>query len=152
MDFGGQPLLKMNNGLMIPQLGFGVLGIGELADTEKACLEAIKIGFRHIDTAHLYDNERGVGAALKKCGLPRKDIFITTKLAPTDLLDNKSINFCVTNEKSHGKLNVTFLIFSYYISRYENKIVTLQHLKGLINNERRSEDCNLPDRRRTNTD
>ncbi len=90
MDFGGQPLLKMNNGLMIPQLGFGVLGIGELADTEKACLEAIKIGFRHIDTAHLYDNERGVGAALKKCGLPRKDIFITTKLAPTDLLDNKT--------------------------------------------------------------
>jgi diketogulonate reductase-like aldo/keto reductase len=85
MDFGGQPLLKMNNGLMIPQLGFGVLGIPELSDTEKACLEAIKIGYRHIDTAHLYDNERGVGTALQKCGLPRKDIFITTKLAPTDL-------------------------------------------------------------------
>ena len=77
MDFGGQPLLKMNNNLMIPQLGFGVLGIGELEDTEKACLEAIKVGFRHIDTAHLYDNERGVGTALQKCGLPRKDIFIT---------------------------------------------------------------------------
>ena len=85
MDLGGLTLLKMNNNLMIPQLGFGVLGIGELEDTEKACLEAIKVGFRHIDTAHLYDNERGVGTALQKCGLPRKDIFITTKLAPTDL-------------------------------------------------------------------
>jgi len=66
------------------------LGIGELEDTEKACLEAIKVGFRHIDTAHLYDNERGVGTALQKCGLPRKDIFITTKLAPTDLGEKKT--------------------------------------------------------------
>ena len=90
MDFGGQPLLKMNNGLMIPQLGFGVLGFKELEDTEKACLEAFKIGYRQIDTAHLYDNEKGVGTALQKCGLPRKDIFITTKLAPTDLGEKKT--------------------------------------------------------------
>ena len=66
MDFGGQPLLKMNNGLMIPQLGFGVFLIKDLAEAEKACLEAFKVGYRHIDTAHRYDNERGVGAAIKK--------------------------------------------------------------------------------------
>ena len=90
MDFGGQPLLKMNNGLMIPQLGFGVLGMKDLEETEKACLDALKVGFRHFDTAHLYDNERGVGTALQKCGIPRKDIFITTKLAPTDLGEKKT--------------------------------------------------------------
>ena len=89
MDFGGQPLLKMNNGLMIPQLGLGVLGFKDLEDTEKAFLEAFKIGYRQIDTAHLYDNEKGVGAAIQKCGIPRKDIFITTKLAPTDLGEKK---------------------------------------------------------------
>ena len=58
MDFGGQPLLKMNNGLMIPQLGFGVYLIKDLAEAEKACLEAFKVGYRHIDTAHRYDNEK----------------------------------------------------------------------------------------------
>ena len=46
MDFGGQPLLKMNNGLMIPQLGFGVYLIKDLAEAEKACLEAFKVGYR----------------------------------------------------------------------------------------------------------
>ena len=61
MDFGGQPLLKMNNGLMIPQLGFGVFQIKDLAEAEKACLEAFKVGYRHIDTAHRYDNEKGKG-------------------------------------------------------------------------------------------
>ena len=84
MDFGGQPLLKMNNGLMIPHIGFGVYLIKDLSEAENACLEALKVGFRHIDTAHRYDNERGVGAAIKKSGIPRKDIFITSKLSPTE--------------------------------------------------------------------
>ena len=95
MDFGGQPLLKMNNGLMIPQLGFGVYLIKDLAEAEKACLEAFKVGYRHIDTAHRYDNERGVGTAIKKSGIPRKDIFITTKLSPTEFgeeVSYKAIN------------------------------------------------------------
>ena len=72
MDFGGQPLLKMNNGLMIPQIGFGVFLIKDLAEAEKMCLEAFKIGYRHIDTAHRYDNEKGVGAAIKKKWYPKK--------------------------------------------------------------------------------
>ena len=84
MDFGGQPLLKMNNGLMIPQIGFGVFLIKDLAEAEKMCLEAFKIGYRHIDTAHRYDNEKGVGAAIKKSGIPRNEIFITSKLSPTE--------------------------------------------------------------------
>ena len=62
---------------------------------EKACLEAFKVGYRHIDTAHRYDNERGVGTAIKKSGIPRKDIFITTKLSPTEFgeeVSYKAIN------------------------------------------------------------
>ena len=92
MDFAGQPLLKMNNGLMIPQIGFGVFLIKDLAEAEKACLEAFKVGYRHIDTAHRYDNEKGVGAAIKKSGIPRKDIFITSKLSPTEFGEEVSYN------------------------------------------------------------
>ena len=92
MDFRGQPLLKMNNGLMIPQLGFGVYLIKDLAEAEKACLEAFKVGYRHIDTARRYDNERGVAAAIKKSGIPRKDLFITSKLSPTEFGEEVSYN------------------------------------------------------------
>ena len=118
MDFGGQSSLKMNNGLMIPQLGFRVLIIGELADTEKAWLEAIKIGFLHIDTVHLYDNERDVAAALKKCGLPRKDIFITTKLAPTDLLENKTDEAIDAMLKRTGTEYIDLLLIHHPFNDY----------------------------------
>ena len=84
MNFQGPPLLIMNNGLTIPQLGFGLFMIKDLAEVERACLEAFKVGYRHIDTAHRYDNEKGVGAAIKKSGIPRKDLFITSKLSPTE--------------------------------------------------------------------
>ena len=88
----GQPYLRMNNGLMIPQLGFGVFMIKDLAEVERACLEAFKVGYRHIDTAHRYDNEKGVGAAIKKSGIPRKDLFITSKLSSIEYGEEVSYN------------------------------------------------------------
>lgn len=77
------PSLPLNNGLAIPQFGFGVYQI-DPAETEAACLEALRLGYRHIDTAHAYQNERGVGAALRKSGLPREEVWITSKLWPTE--------------------------------------------------------------------
>lgn len=79
-----QTYLTMNSKYKIPQFGLGVYQISGDAETEKACLEAFKLGYRHIDTAHAYQNERGVGAAVKKCGIPREEIFITSKLWVTD--------------------------------------------------------------------
>ena len=79
-----QTYLTMNSKYKIPQFGLGVYQIPGDAETEKACLEAFKLGYRHIDTAHAYQNERGVGAAVKKCGIPREEIFITSKLWVTD--------------------------------------------------------------------
>ena len=52
--------------------------------TEKACLSAFEIGIRHIDTAHAYENERGVGSAIRKSGIPRGELFITSKLWVSD--------------------------------------------------------------------
>jgi 2,5-diketo-D-gluconate reductase A len=73
------PNITLNNGVEIPQLGFGVFQI-EPADTEKATLDALEVGYRHIDTAEMYGNEREVGLAVRGSGLKREDIFVTSKL------------------------------------------------------------------------
>ncbi|AZC14387.1 aldo/keto reductase [Microbacterium sp. ABRD28] len=73
------PTLKLNDGHEIPQLGYGVFLVPP-EDTERAVSEALEIGYRHIDTAAIYRNEEGVGAAIAKSGIPRDELFITTKL------------------------------------------------------------------------
>lgn len=71
--------ITLNNGVKMPKLGFGVFQIAK-EDCERCVLDAIKVGYRHIDTAQSYFNEEEVGNAISKCGLPRKDLFITTKV------------------------------------------------------------------------
>ncbi|MYR08896.1 aldo/keto reductase [Gordonia sp. SID5947] len=73
------PTITLNNGVQIPQLGFGVFQIPP-EETEAATLTALEVGYRHIDTAEMYGNEKGVGAALAASGLDRRDVFITSKL------------------------------------------------------------------------
>ncbi len=71
--------LTLRNGVEIPQIGFGVFQIPE-ADTERCVLDALEVGYRHIDTAQAYHNEKQVGEALKHSGLKREDVFVTTKV------------------------------------------------------------------------
>ena len=78
------PFLELNSKFKIPQFGFGVYEIKGDEATEKACLSAFEIGIRHIDTAHAYENERGVGSAIRKSGIPRGELFITSKLWVSD--------------------------------------------------------------------
>lgn len=73
------PTVRLNDGHDIPQLGYGVFKVPP-ADTERAVSEALEVGYRHIDTAAIYGNEEGVGAAIAASGLPRDELFITTKL------------------------------------------------------------------------
>jgi 2,5-diketo-D-gluconate reductase A len=73
------PNLVMNNGVEIPQLGFGVFKVPN-EETKQAVLTAFDAGYRHIDTAQMYANEQGVGDALKESGLERDAVFITTKV------------------------------------------------------------------------
>ncbi|MFE6736696.1 aldo/keto reductase [Microbacterium sp. NPDC057650] len=73
------PTRSFNDGYDIPQLGYGVFKV-DPAETERAVSEALEIGYRHIDTAAIYGNEEGVGAAIAKSGVPRDELFITTKL------------------------------------------------------------------------
>lgn len=74
MDF-----VTLNNGVKMPMLGYGVYQTPP-EDTEKCVLDAISVGYRSIDTAQAYGNEEGVGNAIVKCGLPREELFITTKI------------------------------------------------------------------------
>lgn len=71
--------VTLNNGVKMPKLGYGVYQTPP-EDTESCVLEAIETGYRSIDTAQAYGNEEGVGNALAKCGLPREEFFITTKI------------------------------------------------------------------------
>ena len=74
-----QPVVTLNNGVQIPQLGFGVW---QVPDTETAATvgTALEAGYRSIDTAAIYGNEKGTGAAIAASGLPREELFVTTKL------------------------------------------------------------------------
>lgn len=72
--------ITLNNGIKMPLEGFGVFQVPDPAQCEQAVLDAIKSGYRLIDTAAAYMNEEAVGAAIKKCGVKRSDLFITTKL------------------------------------------------------------------------
>ena len=73
------PLIALNDGAMIPQLGFGVFQIPP-PETEHAVRAALEAGYRHIDTAEMYGNEQGVGEAVRAVGLDRGDVYITSKL------------------------------------------------------------------------
>ena len=71
--------VTLNNGIKMPKLGYGVYQT-DPADTERAVSDALEVGYRLIDTAAIYGNEEGVGAAIRQSGIAREDLFITTKL------------------------------------------------------------------------
>lgn len=71
--------ITLNNGVKMPQLGYGVYQVGP-AECERCVLDAISTGYRLIDTAQAYHNEEGVGQAIRKCGVPREELFIVTKI------------------------------------------------------------------------
>ena len=72
--------VKLNNGIEMPLLGFGVFQMSDAAECERAVIDAIDTGYRLIDTAASYQNETQVGNALKQTGIARNELFVTTKL------------------------------------------------------------------------
>jgi len=79
----------LNNGLRMPMVGLGVYNISE-GETQRVVEDAISVGYRSIDTAAMYYNEKGVGDAVRACGVPREELFITTKICDS----------CYTNEET----------------------------------------------------
>lgn len=85
------PLVQLNNGLLMPRFGLGTFLQPSDEVCEQSCLAALKAGYRHIDTAHAYQNERGVGRAVKESGIPRSEIWITSKIWPTEYGEGKTM-------------------------------------------------------------
>lgn len=99
------PAITLNSGASIPQLGFGVFQVDPAA-TKGVLLDALEVGYRHIDTAAGYDNETAVGQAIAESGIRREDLFITTKQRPADQavdLSRRAI------ESSLDKLGLAFV-------------------------------------------
>ena len=85
------PMVQLNNGILMPQFGLGTFLQPSDSVCEQSCLTALKAGYRHIDTAHAYNDEAGVGRAVKKSGIPREEIWITSKLWPTEYGEGKTM-------------------------------------------------------------
>jgi 2,5-diketo-D-gluconate reductase A len=99
------PRLALHDGVEIPQLGFGVFQVPP-EDTQEVVEQALDVGYRHIDTAGAYRNEKGVGAAIADSGLAREDLFVTTKLWNSEQgFDTTLAAF----EKSLGRLGFEYV-------------------------------------------
>ena len=96
----------LNNGVKMPLVGFGVFQITDLEQCEKCVLEALDTGYRLIDTAQAYYNEEAVGRALEKSGVPREEIFLTTKVWVTEFGYEKARKSVL---ESMRKLKVDYL-------------------------------------------
>jgi len=101
-----EPVAKLNNGVMIPRLGLGVYQSPPGQTTQRAVEYALKIGYRHIDTARIYNNESDVGTALRKSGIKREEVFITTKLWNSDHGYDKALRAC---DESLRRLGLKYL-------------------------------------------
>ena len=98
--------VTLNNGVKMPILGFGVFQIDDMKECEEAVYNALKAGYRLIDTAASYRNEEAVGRAIKKSGIPREEIFVTTKLWVSDANYEKAK---LAFETSLKKLNLEYI-------------------------------------------
>ena len=130
------PKIKLYNGNEIPQMGFGVYKIKGDELAEKCVAEALKVGYRHIDTAHFYENERGVGAAIKKSGIPRDQIWVTSKVWVTEFGSGKTT---AAIEKMLKRLDLEYIDlvlihfpFNDYLGAY--KELEAEYEKGHIKN------------------
>ncbi len=97
----------LNNGVKMPMEGFGVFQVPDHAQCKQSVLDAIASGYRLIDTAAAYMNEEAVGEAIRECGVPREELFITTKLWVQDMKNYDTAKAAI--ETSLTKLGLDYL-------------------------------------------
>jgi len=105
--------VTLNNGISMPTLGLGVWQMREGQETENAVRWALEAGYRLIDTAKLYGNERSVGKAIRESGVPREEVFVTTKFWPADLTGVEA-----AFERSFRKLDLGYI--DLYLIHFPN--------------------------------
>jgi len=116
-----EPLTELNNGVLIPRLGLGVYQSPPGHTTQKAVEYALKIGYRHIDTAMIYNNESDVGAALRKSGIRREELFVTTKLWNSDHGYEKALKACDNSLKRLGLKYLDLYLIHWPVPEIRNE-------------------------------
>jgi diketogulonate reductase-like aldo/keto reductase len=119
--------LKVNNDVEIPRLGLGVYGAGKGEPTRRAVSEALRHGYRLIDTAKMYGNEADVGHAVRMSGIPRDEIFVTTKLSNADHGYDSTLCAC---EQSLAKLGLTYV--DLYLIHWPKRELRHESWKAMV--------------------
>jgi 2,5-diketo-D-gluconate reductase A len=126
------PDITLNDGRTIPQLGFGVFKV-DPAQTERIVSDALEVGYRHIDTAAIYGNEEGVGRAIAASGIPRDELFVTTKLWNADQGSDSARAALATSLEKLGLDYVDLYLIHWPrpdLDRYVASWQTLEQLRG----------------------
>lgn len=111
------PTVALRGGQQIPVIGLGVYQTPPGEVTQRAVLDALALGYRHVDTARIYDNEKDVGEALRRSGLPRDEIYVTTKLWNSDHGYEKTMHACDASLKRLGLDAVDLYLVHWPVAR-----------------------------------
>lgn len=126
------PTISLNDGTTIPQLGFGVFKVDPDA-AERIVSDALEVGYRHIDTAAIYGNEIGVGKAIAASGIPRDELYITTKLWNTDQGTQSAVDAMDLSLEKLGLDYVNLYLIHWPradLDRYLDSWLTMERLKA----------------------
>jgi diketogulonate reductase-like aldo/keto reductase len=129
------PTLTLHDEVSIPQLGFGVFQI-PAGDTEQVVSQALEAGYRHIDTAAIYGNEEGVGAAIRSSGLPREEIFVTTKLWNADHGEEEAREALALSLERLGLDHVDLYLIHWPMPRAERIVETWKTFEDFLDDGR----------------
>ncbi len=113
--------VKLNNGVKMPMIGLGTFQMRSGKETQQAVLTALKAGYRLIDTAQMYGNEEDVGIALKKSGIPREEVFITTKLWNSEHGYQKALDACEESLEKLGLPYVDLYLIHWPVQKLRNE-------------------------------
>ena len=124
------PVVKLSNGVTMPQLGFGVFQIPD-AETTRAVLSALDAGYRSIDTAAVYGNEAGVGKAIQESGIARDELFVTTKLWNSDQGYDSTLKAFHTSMAKLGLEQLDLYLIHWPVPRGDRYVDTWRALEKL---------------------
>ncbi|HLS39611.1 MAG TPA: aldo/keto reductase [Ornithinicoccus sp.] len=125
------PMIELDNGVSIPQVGFGVFQIPD-ARTQEAVEAALEAGYRHIDTAAAYYNEAGVGAAVRASGLPREEVFVTTKLRNGDQGHDSALRAFEDSRRALGLDYVDLYLIHWPVPSQDRYVETWRAFEKLL--------------------
>jgi 2,5-diketo-D-gluconate reductase A len=125
------PTIRLNDGTAIPQIGFGTSPLND-RDVAPAVMAAIEAGYRHIDTAYRYNNERGVGQGIRESGIPREDLFLTTKLDGPFQGDDRAIGGLEESLRRLGMEYVDLLLIHWPLPQRDQYVSTWKTFEKLV--------------------